>query len=158
MSWLITIDPGLRGCGCALWRPNKMLDRAKYVVAHDGFEGLAPAVARMANAVRHWQPVGDGSVVIEIPQTYGGRAKKGDANDLIALGAVCGALLAQLGRPTTFVTPHEWKGSTPKEVTARQVKDKLTAEEWARVEWPTAKGLRHNVIDGIGIGLAQLGR
>ncbi len=74
-------------------------------------------------------------------------------------GDFCGTL--------RYVTPNDWKGSTPKDVSQKRSEGKLDGKELAIVERafadaPGRNGLapskRHNVWDAIGIGLHGVGR
>lgn len=155
---LLSIDPGVNGCGCALWEGAQLL-RAGYVTnpaADGGKVDVLERARAMAASVAAWarEPSTVGHVVIEVPQTYGGRAAKGDANDLIVVGLVVGALAADFPKAEIdSVYPREWKGNVPKDVTSARVLFELSEFEGGRVELPRAKSLRHNVYDGIAIGL-----
>lgn len=169
VDWLLTIDPGKRGCGCAMWYRG-VLRAAGYVAPKERATTLAGAVESMARAVEAWAleltrgEIRQGRLVIELPQTYGGRADKGDANTLIALGCVVGAVMGALGCPSHLVVPHGWKKTLPKEnsegvnLVEERSRAALLPSERALVQLPRAKGLTHNVWDGIGIGLHSLGR
>jgi hypothetical protein len=159
---ILTVDPGLRACGVALWIDAK-LRRAELVpsgvqkIAH-----LGPAVSTMASRV--YAAVGNiDLVVVELPQTYRGRAAKGDANDLIAIATVGGAILRTFHSPGVLVLPHEWKGTIPKKtkegvnIIRERAREKLSEEELANVSLP-ASSLEHNVYDAIGLGLWYLER
>lgn len=106
------------------------------------------------------------TLVVEWPQFYGGRAARGDANDLLPLAALDGALAASFSGATVIaVRPHQWKGSVPKPASARgkyiiryRVQVRLSEEERRRITWPTAGKLSWDVADAIGIGLWHLGR
>lgn len=154
---LISIDPGLRACGVAIWRPTGELERAEYVLGAKAAPGAVAWIA-MATAIYHateiYEPKG---LVIELPRTYGGRAARGDANDLIQLAATVGAITTRLRLPTTVYLPDHWKGQTTKEVTKNRVEERLSPAEHARIIWP-APSLRHNVIDGIALGMFHLRR
>lgn len=154
---LISIDPGLRGCGVAIWRPTGELERAEYVLgakaARDSVAWIAMATG-IYHAVERYDPH---ALAIELPRTYGGRAAKGDANDLIQLAAVVGAITVRLRLPTTTYLPDHWKGQTSKDVTKNRVEERLSPAEHARIVWPCAS-LRHNVIDGIALGMFHLRR
>lgn len=154
---ILSIDPGLRGCGVALWTPGGKLERAEYLRSEYVEGDFAQAVRAMAWTVEEWvQDVLD-AVVIECPQTYGGRAQRGDTNDLVQLALIAGALSVMSGCQTRLVRPAEWKGQTPKDVTENQAKEKLTALELARVKLPGRnKKLASNVWDAVGIGLYYL--
>lgn len=154
---LLTIDPGVRICGVALWQPDGQLHRAELV---RGAHAAPDAVAwiAMATAVFHatelYRPQ---ALVIEQMRTYEGRAAKGDANDLIAVAHTVGAIVMRLRLPTVVQTAQQWKGGTPKSVTENRMNEKLSPAEKERIIWP-AKSLRHNVTDAIGIGLRHLRR
>lgn len=91
---IVTIDPGLRGCGCAAWTEGGELVRAAYVVGEKEVStSIGWTVRVMAWAVEEWlskEPLD--RLIIERPQTYRGRAARGDANDLLDVSLVVGAL------------------------------------------------------------------
>lgn len=118
---------------------------------------LPYAVSRMGLAVREWcertRFLGFEKLIIELPQTYGGRAARGDANDLIILGAVAGAIQSGIDRPTIYVRPREWKGQAPKEVIQARLEQALTPKELKIIRQCGARpSLMHNVWDAVGIG------
>ena len=56
--------------------------------------------------------------VIEKPQIYNARRMKGDPNDLVKVAINAGeygGVLKSLGVRVEYYTPHEWKGTQPKE-------------------------------------------
>lgn len=161
---VVSIDPGVRACGVAVWLDGKILAAAHVKSgvpkeARDAtcWNGMAAAVLTYVGEVLETEGIEDGALhlVCEFPQTYGGKSAKGDTNDLLSLAAVVGAILTafQMTDQTdvTLWRPHEWKGNLPKEVTRARVDDKLKPHEFARVTWP-APSLRHNVYDAIAIG------
>lgn len=168
---LITVDPGTDCCGVALWRNSSALQAAALVRARE-YQPGAQGRQVMAHAFAAWitskAPAASiDRIVIEFPQTYGGRAARGDANDLIALGATIGAL-EQVARVVLGitnvdnVTPAQWKGGIPKPKRARdfdeyvitqRVREHLQPDEWAHVEWPKSVRLSWDVADAVGIGL-----
>jgi len=101
-------------------------------------------------------------VVIERPLIYRPRLMKGDPNDLIVLALLAGrfqerALAA--GAEVKLVTPVEWKGSVPKEVSNSRTLAKLRPEEKAILDGvKCAASAKHNVVDALGIGIWRLGR
>lgn len=153
---LLSIDPGLRACGCARWIDGA-LQQAIFLRGSKE-ESLPHAVAQMVNTVRAWSGgKRDFDLIIELPQTYRGRAERGDANDLIALGCIVGGIHDALSAAATiYVRPREWKGQLRKEITEARCRAALTLEELRRVKLPSAKSLQHNVWDGVGIGLWHL--
>ena len=169
MSTLLSVDPGLRGCGCALWRDG-YLARAAYVPGCDDREApFADVVEEMAKAVIDWQAQvraffvtheGPIRLVVERQRVYGGRAARGDASDLIDVAVVVGAIVGRLDVPSRIVLPQEW-GCAEKTVNMERAKRDLSPAELARVELPGSRGrvnkkLAENVFDAICIGLWAL--
>lgn len=169
MSYLLSIDPGVRTCGCAMWLNGK-LTAAKLVLGVLKGAEASPAdlVEHMAISVKRWVGGSIGLVpydlntVIEMMRTYDGKAKgNADANDLIMVSLVSGGILMHMCRPGTLVLPENWKGGVPKKnrhgdnVIKERCLDKLSKEEIATIDLP-AKSLEHNVWDAIGIGLRHL--
>lgn len=146
---ILTVDPGVRGCGVALWRPGGVLERAAYIEAGGETEPRG-----MAWAVEEWMgPCELRGLVIERPQTYHGRAARGDANDLLDVALVVGALSTLSEARLTLVRPSEWKGQVPKRATRERCWERLTSAEIARIELPRSEKLAWNVWDAVGIGL-----
>lgn len=182
MSTLLSIDPGIRGVGAALWEHGYLI-AAAYVKNRAATGGGPREAAMMAHSLVEWtlsQWSNASSrtldeLVLEMPQTYGGRSAKGDTNDLLSLAAVDGAIAAvYAGAKISSYVPKEWKGSIvkPKKpdgkepyVIETRVRDKLKPHELAQVQWPTAvkstqEAIKHNwdVADAIGVGMKSLNR
>lgn len=166
VSVLLSVDPGVRGCGAAIFFRNLLMAAA--YVKNPVKPGPIECVKSVAFTVKGWvtaRAVANlnrdeevSRLVLEFPQTYGGRAARGDANDLFPLAAIDGALAALFPRAeVTSYFPREWKSNIDPDVLIKRIESRLTPEEHARVELP-AKSLQHNVFDAIGIGLAFLGR
>lgn len=172
---IVSMDPGKRACGVAVWRDAE-LHAAAWVrtVAREKASG-AEAWAQMAFAVERYVqgvftrirvPEDHIYFVAEVPQTYQGtgRAARVDLDDLLDLAGVVGAVATALAPLDVIVSyrPREWKGNLPKEVMVERVKAKLSRDELSRVVLPPGrkKGsvgvAAHNVMDGIGIGLKYL--
>lgn len=152
---ILSVDPGVRGCGCALWAPDGELLRAAYVRGEEDARAVFPDVVEvMTIKIAAWVRGAYvlNQLVIERPQTYHGRARKGDANDLLDLSIMVGAVHVHLGAPTRYTLPAEWKGQTPKSATEARARKKLGALV-DRVELPGRdKKLASNVWDAVGIG------
>jgi hypothetical protein len=165
---ILTVDPGTDCCGVALWRNDGTLQAAALVSAGN-YEPGPNGRHSMAHAITYWTCEHAPSssltnLIIEMPQTYGGRAARGDTNDLIALGATVGAIehmaRAILGIHVSNVRPSDWKGQIPKPkragdpyVVETRVNAVLSSKEDHGVQWPTARRLCWDVADSIGIGL-----
>jgi hypothetical protein len=176
-TFLVAVDPGIRGCGVACFTDG-VLDRAAYVKspARSG-NGLWECVA-VARAVEDWYEGVADVVAVEWPQVYASRIMKGqqggdkDPNDLLALcgiDAAVATLLLEVGwehgnpmSPSKFVTyrPREWKGQMTKEACHTRLRSRLSPDETAVVDAASreAKSLAHNMLDAVGIGLHHLGR
>jgi len=167
---LLAVDPGLRGCGVALFdEGTKTLLRADYVKGSAKAE-RAEAWAEMAVAVDNWtdtQP----RIVIEFPQVYkrqhmSARKKGTDPNDLLQLAAVVGAITSCVSSiDVAVLLPMEWKGQVDKAVMWDRALKRLSTEELSRVPGPNVPGkprvlksLAHNMHDAIMLGLVHLGR
>ena len=153
---LVSIDPGFAqdgGTAFAQWTDG-VLTQARLVrstlwgVKVTGLDLWLRIAHEVSSAVGE-----DGShAVIELPRTYGGRAKVGDANTLIQLGALVGALanaLARSGAKVELISVPK----VPKSVTEGRVRAILSPAELKLVDAAAPRSLRHNIYDACGIGL-----
>ena len=163
MRFTIAIDPGIRGCGCAVFRENELIDAA-YVTNPEKTGHLTAECVSMARAVRHFVFEAIGlpaalTVVLEWPRAYQPGKQTGDQNDLLPLAGVDGAIAALLGGAIITVHPDAWKGQVPKDVMNARVLERLTAIECARLpRKPRARTYSHDMLDAVGVGLHHLGR
>lgn len=168
MEYVIAVDPGIRGCGVALFK-GEVLIACEYVrnpvkkgADLDAVVGVSRLVAAFAlvRTARSNLPVVD-RAFLEFPQVYTASKSKGDNNDLLPLAAVDGAIAALLGCPATRVAPRDWKGSMAHEAVEHRVLSRLIDGErdvLAAAEKRAGKTLAHNVTDAVGIGLHAVGR
>ncbi len=175
----LAVDPGLRGCGVALFMPylyagvdgDPKLARAAYVPNPFKMGKGPDSWLAMARAVQKWLPIPAtdiDSLVIEGQHIYGatkmGASAGADPNDLLELAGVAGCLYAILDpKVRQRVEPREWKGQISKVICQLRVNKRLSPEEAARIVLPPTRGdrpseLAHNVYDAIGIGLWAVGR
>ncbi len=158
-SFHLSLDPGLRGIGMALWCADALLD-ARYIAskAPRSERNLGALLSSLAESVRAEIPPVR-AVTLECPQVYRAGLQKGDPNDLIAISLVAGLVSGIVGaQEIKTLAPREWKGQVPKEIMQKRIVARLSEEELACVALPSAKGLAHNVWDAVGIGLSGLGR
>jgi hypothetical protein len=158
---ILSIDPGIRGCGVALFGGDRLV-AAAYVKNTVKKGNRLSECAKMAYALALWtKTIGEDEVtnlICEFPVVYSGRAARGDANDLFPLAAIDGALVALFPRAdVTSYFPREWKSNVDADTMIERIKLRLSPEELTCVELPS-KSLQHNVWDGIGVGLHFLGR
>lgn len=171
MSYLLSLDPGIRGCGAAIFSfETKKLVAAQYVRNPMLRTARASAVSEMAKVVLMWEAkVRQGQITdaaVEWPVVYASKmmrrdGKKADPNDLLALAAVSASVASMLdfiiGVRATSYSPSEWKGQLPKDVCAARILSKLGTPELRILEDSGPQHLRHNVIDAVGIGMNHLG-
>lgn len=164
---MLTIDPGVHGCGCAWWSRTAYgwsLLRAAYIpalpVEGEGRGAVwAAAVAGVVRAAGSLPP--PDVIAVEAMQVYA--RGKGDPADLLALSAIGGGILAAFprARPVALL-PAEWKGQVPREVMGERVAAKLKGERplpagvlaaWSAVLVPARKTHLNDVMHAVGIGL-----
>lgn len=164
---LAALDPGLRCAGLAIFRDG-VLQVAKLVkspVLHErgpvAWLGMAgEVVAAIPPELRDVD-----RIVVESQQIYMVRRKKAgvygpstDPDNLIQLAGVNGAVVARVdAKSHRLILPRVWKSSTDKDEHNQLVLAALTEEERGHIE-VCAPSLRHNVLDGIGLGLFDIGR
>lgn len=162
---LVSVDPGKKDAGVALFLDGKLVSAAYLApVPGNPFE-----VARMVEAwlfsesqKRAGITTSTGKVsvlVIEGQQVYPGRSKA-DPNDLLPLAETVGGVKARISAFTVLhPLPRDWTGSVPKEVRHRRLLgrvDDATLELIRNIKAP--KGELHDVLDAIALGFWALGR
>ena len=161
---VLTLDPGIRGCGIAMWVQSapSYLFKAFYVRSLSKKGNAGPAWQAMARAVQQKVAtlglLSPKTVVIEIPRVYPAAQQKGDQNDLIPLAGV-GGLVCGMFPVADLVSyyPRDWKGTVDADAMIERIKKRLSATELNDVHLPI-ESLAHNVWDAIGIGLHYFGR
>ena len=172
MSTLLSVDPGIRGSGAAIFIDAQLI-RAGYVQNPEREGGGPQECVTMAHAIALWvmcehRPT---ELAVEIPQIYGrgGGKTKGDPNYLLPLfGVQCAiAMLLRTHAKVTAYKPADWKGSTSKPlrqdgkveyVITRRVKERLSADELKCVDWTQSVKHSWDVADAVALGLHHLGR
>lgn len=168
MYSLVSIDPGLRQCGVAVWEDKKLVKAMLVRSSYDG-KNQYEAAWHMASAV---DKAVDGllgccmdELVIERPQVIRGWTR--NAGSITALTLVVGALLrngaAELMTKLTEYLPVQQKGNVPKPVMEKRARARLSAAETLVVNLPFHNGkvsasLAHNVWDAVWLGLQHVGR
>tara|TARA_R110002110_G_scaffold77138_3_gene202757 strand:+ start:78 stop:575 length:498 start_codon:yes stop_codon:yes gene_type:complete len=144
LGTVLSIDPGLRKCGCALWSPDGTLLRAWTAVAKGSKRG-PDAWVKMVDAIKISPDIS--VLVCEQMQVY--RDKKTNADDLLELTGVLGALVWRFkGAKLQGYKPAEWKKQVPKKVVHARLRDRLSEKELGCVQ----KKATHDAWDAIGIG------
>lgn len=153
---VVTIDPGLTGTGVAVWDGGELTLAFCVRVAPDA-DMLPGRISAIVEQVRPTTRSAN-RIVIEQPQTYQGRAAKGDANDLIKLANLVGALMTLGPQHTTLVLPSEWKGQAPAPVVEARGRERLSFGELEHVDLSCSKKHQTDVWHAVGIGLWYLKR
>lgn len=181
MSTLLSCDPGKFHAGlglfdpgtrrliaCTLLRPYGMPLGAGQVtrsMTHRPDESRAASA--LALAMRVWLEYSGFKApsvfVSEYPQVYtdGMRLRKrADPQDLLWLATTVGALASESGAgEVRTAMPREWKGTVPEAIFARRIYDTLApAERTLYDDMDLGDDVKHNVLEGIGVGLWALGR
>lgn len=173
----LSIDPGIRHCGAAQFFPSGELAGAWLAKNPRKSGGTVREVVTMTTAV--FQSLLSGiveTVVIERMQIRFN--SPGDPNkSLLPLHGVACAVAALFPRAEHVeYLPHDWKGSYDGIECTRRVRERLTPEEFSRIDLPPgacAECRKHfglyclkgsggcgadHVFDAIGIGLKHSGR
>lgn len=150
----VAIDPGLRGCGVAVFDHRNELKWATYVANTERTSKGPTAWHAMGYEVQKRVSEHD-QAYFEVPRIYPGMPKT-DPNDLIDLAGVLGAITGYLVSAPTWCYPADWKGQVPKAMMTKRILKHLGEIEIQRIA--SVGALDHNTIDAIGIGLFNLKR
>lgn len=164
MSAVAAVDPGIRGCGVAVFSNGRLIVAA-YVRSPVKSGCDAAAAAAMGEAVAERLPC-LGELALEWPRVYASRIREGrskaDPNDLLALCGVQAVVAARCRLPSGSVrcyAPSDWKGQMPKGVCGLRVRSRLDPVELGILDDADCPpSLMHNVLDAVGIGLHHVGR
>ncbi len=170
---MVSIDPGLRGIGVACWVNGELMS-AEYIENTEATVRGAPAwlamgeAARLQLVVSEVLPVSAFELVIEGQQIYAPNTRRKDLtryswvnpNDLLEVAGAAGAVMSAI-QPASVVTylPREWTHGEAKPERHAQLEADLEARghgEYERIIFPRLKGLRHNVLDAVALGLFHL--
>lgn len=162
---LVSIDPGYKDCGVAIFRGGE-LDHCHHVVCKT--TGMVEAIQFTETArcvvdyVMNAIDCSTFDLIIEYPQQYA--RSPAPRESVQRLVGVVGSLVSQfqsktggLGLRVTTYKPREWKGQVPKDVMFRRITSKLSGDEIDRIP-PLSKTRLSHVYDAVGIGLYHLGR
>lgn len=154
----VSVDPGKRLCGVAVWRGSQLVRAGLVTTELEGparWGDLARKVAAYAGA-----PGGPVETVqhltVEMMQVYAhdGAAK---AADLLDLAAVGGAVAGHLQAPSILAPlPGTWKGQVPRDVLAEREVRKWGVGD-PRIEKPRSKKLLGDVMAALALGRWTLG-
>lgn len=174
------LDLGQRNCGLA-WLKDGVLTRAG-LVKNPEKKGDGPASWRaMSDAVWKWAAecdllvTSDIKLIFERMKVYPGGRGQGNPADLISLSLLGGFIHGSFVTRCDVFCPHEWKGTIDADVCIARIKERLTPEEFAAIEFPAntcdtcreQKGmspcqksscLAHNIFDAVGLALFSAGR
>jgi len=148
---IVSLDPGVKEAGVAVFDDGELT----YAFLARGGDWRSTA----RNAARNVPKGIVQMLVMERMQIYVPGRSKGNANDLIPVTLMAGAVAAHLEPDDVkLYLPAQWKGQLPKNVVKERLLKSLAEEEKRRIELPKAAGKAHNVWDAIGIGMKYLRR
>lgn len=161
---ILSIDPGLRACGVALFLEATNLLAAGWVRSPSKKDQGFIAWKAMAEEVWRWYDKQRGQnltrIVVEIPGAYGSdtpdRTLK--VQNLVGVGTwICATSIMVSGGEQQLVRPRDWKGTIDPDAMCARAWNELSPLEKDRVVLP-ASSYQHNVKDAIGLGLWATGR
>ncbi len=160
---VVSIDPGLRQCGVAIWDCEHLVWAG---LARNDYSGKNQFIAARSMSYSVWALVDKTpqQLVIERPQVIRGWTR--NAESITALSLVVGALLvgARGCWPQLFeYLPVQQKGNVPKPIMESRARARLSPAELLAVQLPyhngkLSKSLAHNVWDAVWLGLQHIGR
>lgn len=157
---VLSIDPG-RKMGWAAWYSRSLVGCG---VATTKKKDIGEAAKELADLIPQRPQI----TIVEEMVHYPGKSRtqgtqEALANDLIQVTAF-GALVAGLigSEVVRYIPAQKWKGTRPTEgVVDRAVEKALASEElevYHKSLGELPKGIRHNLVDAVGIGLKVHGR
>lgn len=148
MSNVISIDPGKRHAGVAIWE-HTTLTRA--------YLAQSPKDAPWLSFLKQLPPMCQRGY-IEIPQVFPGQPARHE--DLLQLAASAGAIAGYVRGDWEQIRPAVWtkKTCSKKGPRIERALARLSETELARIEWPSTKLRREDVGDAIALGLYALKR
>lgn len=139
----IAIDPGKSSTGIAIFDRSGLLEIA-----------LAEPRKRAEEFLMDLQIKGRVCLVIEVPEEQKGRgASMRSILDLAKTAGRFVGIARARGWEVAEITPNQWKGSVPKEITKDRALKLLEVSELDAL-----RGSKHDMWDAVGIGLYHLHR
>ncbi len=174
MEFLVSIDPGLKRSGVAVfmydWRTPGIAKLESAFVAHnepDSFWKVkdkelmsrcraAYMLNQLLTTINECREEGLTSVLVELPRINKGSPV--DPEDIIQLATFVGSI-----RPDRHIRPHEWKRQIPKPKKGQTIEDYIVLKRVEKIlsveEIERIKDYKHHdVWDAIGMGLVYLER
>jgi len=147
---LLAVDPGLNGCGWALWDDDLICAG----FAEIGDSARMPAMwGRLAARVIEAPPEPPKKVVVELMRIY--TDGKSDPADILLLQGLAGALLGvahDRGMETHGLLASVWKGQVPRGAMGARIEREIEQRGWQdRITWPTRKTWRNDVCHAIAL-------
>lgn len=167
MSMVIAIDPGKFSLGWSAWVARKLVGCGLARAERGHHMTIGDLAASMAGQL---PTKADVAVVERMVYGYTRIQAKGvkamarvaaDLLDLQAIGGFVAGHSIREGGTIEWFSAHQWKGEAKKEMTDKHVRKALSPEEleiFQEAFLAIPKNLRHNMTDGVGLGLYYRGR
>ena len=157
MSNLLSIDPGTRAVGFAVFEESELVwTRAS--IAPKAARSLGELIAHHSSIVKPW---GSGRDVAVEVMHWRPNDPASQPQDLLHVQAVGMALAGRMGAEITCYRFQDWKGSIPKRVHHKRIMGALTGQELEVLSYHidrTPLRNRKEVMDAVGVGLFHLER
>lgn len=162
---ILCIDPGLRGCGAAVFDHTAELQQANYVLNHKDTAGHRGAAVwgTMAEMVyeKYRAYYAFDKVLIET-QIFRPTDETFKIAQILEVQGVAGAIAGLYTRQSARIVdyhPHEWKSTVDGAIMTSRISQRITPKEWENFKSHGRTGaLDHNSLDAVGIGLHYFGR
>ena len=153
---LISIDPGTKKTGVALWPLEWCGGLVKPLAVHllkgkgKDWQVSSESVRSQLAAVLQAYNTHQAKTVCEQPQYLASKMVTTTSGALVKMAHLCG-LLASVAPGFTYVGINEWKGNLPKDVVIKRIKRYYASEPLVYADW------KDDAWDAVGVGLYQNG-
>lgn len=158
MMRMVSIDPGLKECGVAVWEYGVLV--AAYLVQtsiEDTTEDIDLRILAMGDALEAALPAIDRLVVERMEPR---KDKQAAWSNLLDLAYISGRVSGGVAE-VRFLRPSIWTGKRNKAANHPRIRSRLSAAETRALEEGLAncpKGNHKEILDAVGIGLYDLER
>ncbi len=152
--WILTVDPGLRGCGYAWWSADRLAEAGYAEGEKNSLEAGPEAWLTVARAVLATRPTAAPIALFAVETMRIYTRSKSDPADILQLQGVAGTLTGMCGAERVVgLEPSVWKGQVPRDVMgARQEKWLTDTGQWDKIRRPKRKTQLNDVMHAVGIG------
>jgi len=144
-KYVISIDPSINYCGCAIHNINGELfvhTLLRPSCKSDDYLKKSKDIYDQVSVLLNTYP--NTKLVLEVPQFWGSAGFMArESGAVFKLTFLCGMLFS-LSDTTLALTPNDWKGQMPKHVVNNRLRKVYPNLDIAKMD--------HNIVDALGIG------